>query len=96
LKCFSGGILDCGDLLKSRRRLGLGDDISGIHEFNFIPGSNASIRVYCDNDGWTVMQSRGQFGNIVNYFERTWTAYKKGFGMPGALIGNINMQVCQG
>ncbi len=34
-------------------------------------------------DGWTVIQSRGQFGNPGDYFLRGWDSYVKGFGVPG-------------
>ena len=40
------------------------------------------VRVYCDK-GWTVIQSRGQFGNAKDYFYRNWTEYVNGFGEPG-------------
>ena len=39
--------------------------------------------VYCDEDGWTVIQSRGQFGNPIDYFYRYWEDYAAGFGEPG-------------
>ena len=42
------------------------------------------IKVYCDEDGYTVsIQSRGQFGNPINYFYRNWVDYLKPFGTPG-------------
>ena len=39
--------------------------------------------VYCDAGGWTVVQSRGQFGNPIDYFYRGWEEYLEGFGQPG-------------
>ena len=33
--------------------------------------------------GWTVIQSRGQFGNPPDYFSKDWANYKAGFGVPG-------------
>ncbi len=35
------------------------------------------------DDGWTVIQSRGQFGNPVDYFHRNFKSYQDGFGVPG-------------
>lgn len=32
---------------------------------------------------WVVIQSRGQFGNAEDYFDRTWVEYVDGFGEPG-------------
>ena len=39
--------------------------------------------VQCTSDGWTVIMSRGQFGNPVDYFDRDWEEYEAGFGEPG-------------
>ena len=33
-------------------------------------------------DGWTVIQRRGDFGRPADYFLRNWTDYKNGFGDP--------------
>ncbi len=41
------------------------------------------VQVECDDDGYTVIQSRGQFGNDENYFYRNWTDYLSPFGTPG-------------
>ena len=59
------------------------DGIAGIHEFQF-DGAPNSTQVECDKDGWTVIQSRGQFGNRNAYFYRRWNSYVDGFGVPGA------------
>lgn len=75
-------IQDCGDLLRSKHNL-LMDGIAGIHEFQF-DGAPNSTQVECDKDGWTVIQSRGQFGNRNAYFYRRWNSYVDGFGVPGA------------
>ena len=41
-------------------------------------------KAYCTKDGWTVIQSRGQFGNPKDYFSvKQWQDYKNGFGEPG-------------
>ena len=41
------------------------------------------VKVYCLAGGWTVFQSRGQFGNPTDYFLRGWSEYEDGFGIPG-------------
>ena len=38
---------------------------------------------YCLEGGWTVIQSRGQFENPIDYFSRGWKEYVTGFGDPG-------------
>ena len=38
---------------------------------------------YCQADGSTVIQRRGQYGNGANYFAKTWSQYESGFGEPG-------------
>ena len=43
----------------------------------------ASVNVYCLQGGWTVFQSRGQFGNPTDYFNKPWVEYQTGFGIPG-------------
>ena len=50
-------------------------------------GSNSMpVKTYCTGDGWTVIQSRGQFGNPKDYFSiKKWEEYKNGFGEPGNL-----------
>ena len=55
----------------------------GIHEFQF-DGAPNSTQVECDRDGWTIIQSRGQFNNRNTYFYRRWKSYVEGFGVPGA------------
>jgi len=42
------------------------------------------VQTYCTEDGWTVIQSRGQFGNPADFFSaKLWTDYVAGFGTPG-------------
>ena len=42
------------------------------------------VSTFCTNDGWTVIQSRGQFGNPPDYFsKKLWSEYVAGFGTPG-------------
>ena len=42
--------------------------------------NNQTVQVYCDEDGFTTIQSRGQFGNPVDYFYRFWDDYLNPFG----------------
>jgi hypothetical protein len=42
-----------------------------------------TMPVYCMEDGWTVIQSRGQFENPKDYFYKPWDAYLKPFGTLG-------------
>ena len=39
----------------------------------------------CSAEGWTVIQSRGQFQNPKDYFLRDWEQYVQGFGIPGTV-----------
>ena len=39
------------------------------------------MNLYCKN-GWTIILSRGQFGNPTNYFDRTWQNMEQPFGDP--------------
>jgi hypothetical protein len=42
------------------------------------------VQTYCTEDGWTVIQSRGQFGNPKDFFStKLWRDYVAGFGTPG-------------
>ena len=43
------------------------------------PLYNKSIK---DDGGWTVLQSRGDFGNPEDYFFKGWDEYENGFGVP--------------
>ena len=43
------------------------------------------VYAHCLADGWTVFQSRGQFGNPDDFFLKEWTQYEDGFGTPGNL-----------
>ncbi len=41
------------------------------------------IETFCTFDGWTVIQSRGQFNNSNDYLSnKFWDDYKQGFGTP--------------
>ena len=54
---------------------------AGIYGF---PGTR--VHYYCDEDGWMVIQSRGQYGISIDYFYRDWEDYKWGFGVAGKCI----------
>ena len=65
----------------------LGTFITCNNRFGFKSGvypikvdKNTTAYTYCMDEGWTVIQSRGDFGNPVNYFARDWAEYKAGFG----------------
>jgi len=45
---------------------------------------NQPVQTFCTDDGWTVIQSRGQFNNPKDFFSlKLWNDYKYGFGTPG-------------
>ena len=48
--------------------------------------SNSKVPVPCTPDGWTVIQSRGQFNNPKDFFYKTWSEYVAGFGTIGQKI----------
>jgi hypothetical protein len=68
---------DCADLMNIT-----GGEVSGIQEITPIEGGPA-VKVMCDQEGWTVFQSRGDFGNPADYFFREWKDYQEGFGEAG-------------
>ena len=43
---------------------------------------NPLYYIYYIRDGWTTILSRGQHGNAVDYFDKTWTDYECKFGDP--------------
>ena len=71
---------------------GLGDCGDYYDLVNYAPGlktldinaDGTLVEVFCDDDGWTVIQSRGQFGNPIDLFYRNFQAYMRGFGIAGA------------
>ncbi len=54
-------------------------------QVHFISINNQSVKTVCKSDGWTVIQSRGQFPSFPkDYFStKTWKEYQDGFGTPG-------------
>ena len=45
-----------------------------------------AVNTFCTDDGWTVIQSRGQFNFPKDFFsEKLWNDYKRGFGVPGQM-----------
>ena len=53
----------------------------GVYSIQVDPDN--SVQAACLEGGWTVIQSRGFFGNPPDYFAKGWAEYKAGFGMPG-------------
>jgi len=50
--------------------------------------NNSPVVLNCRSGGWTVIQSRGQFGNPPDFFYRPWSTYKNPFGTAGTLLNN--------
>ena len=68
-------VKDCYDVFLSNGSL------PGIYTIQ--PDSEHQFEAYCLSDGWTTIQSRGQFGNPKDFFLRKWDDYVTGFGEPG-------------
>lgn len=51
--------------------------------YTIAPTANVQIEAYCAENGWTVIQSRGNFGNTPDYFYKNWAQYQVGFGEAG-------------
>ena len=58
-----------------------GKQLPGVYELKL--DSDTKVKVVCDQQGWTVFQSRGQFGNPKDFFNKNWLEYKMGFGESG-------------
>ena len=56
-------------------------------------GQAGIVSAYCYKKGGTIIQTRGQFGNPKDYFERDWAQYEAGFGTPGTLNINLDLLV---
>ena len=53
----------------------------------FITINSVIVSVKCSLGGWTVIQSRGQFGYPNDFFNtQTWANYVNGFGISGKLF----------
>ena len=63
----------------------------GVYSIQVDP--NNSVQAACLEGGWTVIQSRGQYGNPPDYFNKGWAEYKAGFGMPGKLENYTNRYI---
>ena len=48
--------------------------------------TQTTVNVSCLASGWTVFQSRGQYGNPADYFFKGWSDYETGFGTPGKIL----------
>ncbi len=65
--------IDCSDAKDN-----MGDEYRpGLHTLN-VSGRKADV--ICDEDGWTVIQARGQYGNPADFFFKGWKDYVEGFG----------------
>ena len=69
-------------------------DCYDVHQQNkLLPGiypiqvdAQTTVNVSCLASGWTVFQSRGQYGNPADYFFKGWSDYETGFGTPGKIL----------
>ena len=51
---------------------------------NELKASYKIPKVQCLEEGWTVIQSRGPYGNPRDFFfKKNWEDYAKGFGKSG-------------
>jgi hypothetical protein len=69
---------------------------------NFVEGiykiriGGSVLEVFCTADGFTVIQSRGQFNFSKDFFSsKTWEDYQHGFGELGIIIILIENRKCQ-
>ena len=70
--------MDCGEHFEN---LPIGYKLKGVKTIYI---KNQPVETYCTEDGWTVIQSRGQFNNPKDFFTtKLWNDYKTGFGTPG-------------
>ena len=58
---------------------------SGTDQVKALGINNKTVQTLCKSDGWTVIQSRGQFPSFPkDYFSnKTFKEYQAGFGTPG-------------
>ena len=64
---------DCYDVFKANGKL----------PGTYILHPDSEFEAYCLKDGWTAIQSRGQFGNPTDMFLKKRDEYVEGFGEPG-------------
>ncbi len=62
---------------------------AGVYELRLL---GKTTKAKCLDGGWTVIQSRGQFGNPTQYFYREWGEYVQGFGTPGIIVELIAVE----
>ena len=53
------------------------------YQLGSVSSSYQIPKVQCLVGGWTVIQSRGAYGNPLDHFLRDWEDYAEGFGKPG-------------
>ena len=53
--------------------------------------NHSPLEVLCRTGGWTVIQSRGQFGNAPDFFYKTWVEYQSPFGIAGTLLNKTGL-----
>jgi len=73
--------IDCYDMMAIPPSAGI----------KFIYINSVKVAVKCSEGGWTVFQSRGQFGNPSEYFDRLWADYVNGFGVPGNITYMLSL-----
>jgi hypothetical protein len=74
-------LVDCGEYYEN---LPIGYSLKGVKTIYI---NDRPVQTFCTEDGWTVIQSRGQFGYPKDFFsEKLWTDYVAGFGTPGKAI----------
>ena len=72
--------MDCTDL--ARNGTATNDSVQSLSYIDRF-GVRVTYKAQCTGEGWTVVQSRGQFGNDPLMFKKKWTEYEQGFGTPG-------------
>ena len=68
-------LIDCYGVYKAGKSLP--------RTFTLSVDSGTQFEAYYLPDGWTVIQSRGQFNSSDDYFYKNWNEYVQGFGTPG-------------
>ena len=72
---------DCYDVHQQNKQL------PGVYPIQVDPQlPQTTVKVACLASGWTVFQSRGQYGNPADYFFKGWSDYETGFGTPGKIL----------